>query len=426
MRTQFLYVGLLSMTLAGGLVSAGCSDIHTGQPGDPGGPVKLVRAMVQDDDIAGQGGIGSAIDLLDRVGTPLSVAYECDPDRKPCNVQYLVNGGGTFSCEEDTASTGWTPSATGFRCTDPLNPQNPDGSAVPIPLQPSTGGPGAISGTEIRLVFSKVLNSSEIEEISTDPNLPPGDQLSYSVKSGIVELLGPDGAPVPITVVWDPAGSSTQTSDVIGNPFGSALIIKIGQLVDAMGNPDPAGTTNYDLQEASKYTIVLHSDKIHDRKGNPLADQNGTVLTSDYTIDFTTDVTAPVGGAPDVAALPTDGVIQLSYLHGVEEISATITNADETPAAFKVLAYTDRADDPAKCAANEDPTTVDITAVDDAGAPIAWPAGKYSITVTAKHTNSYGAASTGEASFAVKVDPAAKSVAATSQAAHVTPAQCTS
>src|SRR4051794_17045852 len=166
MRTQFLYVGLLSMTLAGGLVSAGCSDIHTGQPSDPGGPVKLVRVMVQDDDIAGQGGVGSAIDLLDRPGTPLSVAVECNPDSKPCNVQYLVNGSGSFTCEPEDAVTGWEHSKTGFRCTDPLNPINPDGSAKPIPLQPSTGGPGAISGTEIRLVFNKVLNSSELEDIA--------------------------------------------------------------------------------------------------------------------------------------------------------------------------------------------------------------------------------------------------------------------
>ena len=135
MRTQFLYVGLLSMTLAGGLVSAGCDSNHTGQPSDPSGPVKLVRAIIEDDDSASQGSGGErgiATDLLDAKGTPLSTAVECDVDLKPCLTQYNFNfSPPDFSCSADTGM--------GF-CNDPLAPTGTVGIEEPDGL----GGGGGV------------------------------------------------------------------------------------------------------------------------------------------------------------------------------------------------------------------------------------------------------------------------------------------
>src|ERR1700759_2983979 len=101
MRTQFLYVGLLSMTLAGGLVSAGCDSNDTGHPHDPSGPAKLVRIMIMDDDTNSSGGRSYATDLLDTPGSPLTTAVACNDDTAPCIPQFNLNLGGfvpDFSC----------------------------------------------------------------------------------------------------------------------------------------------------------------------------------------------------------------------------------------------------------------------------------------------------------------------------------------
>jgi hypothetical protein len=431
MRTQFLYVGLLSMTLAGGLVSAGCSDIHTGQPKDPGGPVKLVRILVQDDDTSGGGGLATAVDLLDRVGTPLSTARECDPDRKPCNPEFnLAFNPAQFECVDDASPdiTAWPHSSTGFRCTDPLNPQAPDGSPIPVLIQPPVAdAPGGVSGTEIRVVFSKVLNSAEIEDITVDQAAPPGEQLSYKVKDGIVELEGPDGSNIDITRVWDLGGAPINTSDVILNPFGPALVLKVGVLM-SVGEAPPA--PSYSLEPDTKYTVVLNTGAIHDRKGNGLADQFGQPLSGAFRIDFVTEPLAPASATPDVTAkdakIATDDVIQLAYKADVAATPmATVTNADGTPASFAVLAYIDQGAMATMCAANADNTLVDITAVDAAGKPIAWPPGSYIVKVVVTRTNTFNTTTTDTEELKFTVDPAAMTGGDTSQAKHITPAQCT-
>jgi len=394
-----------------------------------------VRVVVQDDDIAGEGGIGSAIDLIDRVGTPLSTAHECDPNRLPCRPEFIIGGGdATFDCAPDDPSkvTGWQNSSTGFRCTDPMNPQNPDGSQRPIPVQPPTGAPGTVSGTEIRLVFNKVLNNSELEDISVDTEKQPGEQLTYTTKPGIVEVLGPDNMPIPTTVVWNSAGSATATSDVIGNPFGPALVIEIGQPVpDAM---DPTSfSPSYVLEEGVKYTIVLHSDKIHDRAGNGLADQDGNPISGDFKIDFTVEDLGPFGGTttPDITAgaddegkfptIATDDVISMTFINGTDALpTVTITDADDKPVAFKILAWNDLSTETCK----PDPTTVDVTAVDDTGKAIAWPVGTYKLIVSAKKTSSFNSVSSFDASWTFTVDPMAKTGGATSQTKKPTPSQC--
>lgn len=148
MRTQFLYVGLLSM-MAGGLVSVGCDDNHTGQLSDPSGPVKLVRLMVQDAEPFGIR--ANAVDLLDTKGSPLSLAVACD-DQNPCLQQFVFKGGNPdFSCTK-----------AGI-CNDPLSPEtNPVTIGVP-----ETGDPGEVAGTQIRFVFDKLLNSS-FETVTID------------------------------------------------------------------------------------------------------------------------------------------------------------------------------------------------------------------------------------------------------------------
>jgi len=62
MRTVFVYVGLLGL-IAGGLVSSGCDDIHIGQKKDPDGPDRMLRIMVQSEEL------GTATDLLDVPGS---------------------------------------------------------------------------------------------------------------------------------------------------------------------------------------------------------------------------------------------------------------------------------------------------------------------------------------------------------------------
>jgi hypothetical protein len=229
-------------------------------------------------------------------------------------------------------------------------------------------------------------------------------------------------------------------------------VIKIGVLLDAMGMPteDPTmGAPNYMLEEGVKYTVVVHTNNIHDRHGNGMADQNGGPLSGDYKIDFTTADLAPFGTpSPDISAgldpktkmlpaIATDEVIQFTFLNGVDENMLTATVASvtedaagmevESAASFVVLAYTDRGKVATKCAANDDPTTVDVTAVNALGIPIPWPVGHYHLVLSAKKTTSFGNVSSYETEpglfdFTVSADPMVMATAA--QADHITPAQC--
>jgi hypothetical protein len=379
MRTQFLYVGLLSM-MAGGLVSAGCDDIHSGQSSDPSGPVKLARIMIQDstncgatgafvDPVSGLSPNGTLTDLLDTKGSPLSFATVCD-DINPCLPQFTIGGSNPdFSC-------------TGGFCNDPIEPL-PTG--VPVP-QGFCGVPGEFAGTQIRFVFNKLLNSS-FETVTIDSTKLPGADKTYMVAAGIVDLVGPDGMSVPSRVVWDPGGSSTLTSDPIFHQFGSALVIK--PLVVLTG-----GVT---------YTLKLDSTKITDRKGNPMADQNGNLVSGTYTKTFTT---APVGlslpityyvqGAPqDVvngASLLPNEVLQLYFNSGIDYTKTTCTVTGPA-GAVNVEWWSDMGDTPtmADCAANFNDQALDIFPIQTAGTPLpgGWPAGDYTVHCTGVD-DSYG------------------------------------
>ena len=73
---------------------------------DPGGPVTLVRIMVQDSQPYGVRGV--AMDLLDTLGSPYSTAVRCDANT-PCVPQFMLGGvAPDVSCTQAGV------------CTDPL------------------------------------------------------------------------------------------------------------------------------------------------------------------------------------------------------------------------------------------------------------------------------------------------------------------
>lgn len=409
MRTQFLNVGLLSMTLAGGLVSAGCSDIHTGQDKDPKGPVKLVRIMVEDDDNVAAGGLSYATDLLDTPDSPLTTAVACDPNTKPCQLQFNLNLGGAspdFSCNEMTG-----------KCNDPLAPT---GS---ITLQPADGAPGTVSGTEFRMVFNKQLDASKIEDITNIPGQLPGSDETYKLKDNVADIIGPDGTAIAADKYWDPAGSPTQTSDVILNPYGPAIVIK-----------PTAG-----LIPGASYKVVLHTAMVTSREGDPVADQFGNVLTSDYSVAFMTGSFSLVSSTPDVTTdptmstpIPTDGVIQFAF--NTNPGAAASVTAMPTPAipGGTIIAYPDDELDPdtMMCVPGMQ-NLLDLTLVDSTTKlPMAWPAGTYSIALTVPSTNTADTSMNFTATLNVTVDATiatgmdAADGSSLSVADHPVPQQC--
>jgi hypothetical protein len=404
MRTQFLYVGLLSMTLAGGLVSAGCDSNHTGQPSDPSGPVKLIRIMVQDDDTSASGGRSVAVDLLDGAGSPLSTAVACNDDLNPCIPEFNFNLGGAvpdFSC------------VSGF-CLDPLQPASPTG---PVKIQVADGSPGSVGGTEIRLVFNKLLNADKIETIMPVAG-PPGSDESYALNDGVADLKGPDGAIVPSVKIWDGGGSPVNTSDIILNPFGPAIVIK------------PMAP----LLAASNYTIVIHSGMIVDRKGNPMADQNGNVVTGDYTRPFTTEGLTVLSANPDITAtgamppvaIPTDAAFEFTFNTNIATTPTIAVTGTNLPAGATILGYPATAADPTAtpptCALAGVPNVEDFTLVDATGKALAWPAGDYTLTPSFAFyiANGDGTSTAYPAGtpFMVTVDPTLATGGDPSQATH--------
>ncbi|MDB4967351.1 MAG: hypothetical protein JWN44_3040 [Myxococcales bacterium] len=355
MRTQFLYVGVLGM-LAGGL-SAGCDDIHAGQSSDPSGPVMLVRLMVQDAEPFGIRGL--ATDVLDTPGSPLSTAVSCDPDLNPCLPQFVLPGGNPdFSCTKGL-------------CNDPLAP-TPGGVAIGIPETPD---PGQVGGSQIRFVFNKILNSS-FETVTIDPTKLPGTEKTYKLAPGIMELDGPDGKAVaPGATYWDPTGSPANTSNPIRTPFGPALVFKPG---------------NY-LAPNVTYTVKLTSSMVTDRKGNPMADQNGQVVSGTYTKTFKTENLSAQASISSVdvegmgATITPDEVIQIGFNSGIDETTVMCDVAKGgTP--VTVEAYSDRGAKPTMtdCGNNQDDLILDIASVSAPGVPADWAEGDYTIHCTGK------------------------------------------
>jgi hypothetical protein len=378
MRTQFLYVGLLGM-MAGGLVSTGCDDIHTGQLSDPSGPVKLIRLMVQDSEpFAQRGGI---VDLLDTKGSPLSTAVACD-DVNPCGPQFTLGGTNPdFSCGK-----------TGF-CNDPLSPEANPVALIGFPV----GDPGEAGGTQIRFVFNKLLNSS-FETVTIDPSKTAGsNDKKFALAKGVAELDDPMGMPVALFpgsatggwgAYWDPTGSPLVVADPVRTAFGPAIVLKPADM----------------LAPNVTYTAKLTASMVTDRKGNPMADQNGNVVAGTYTKTFKTEniqnTTAAIGGtdvtAKGGAMIAPNDVLSLNFNAHIDETSVMCTVAQgSTP--VTVLAFSERGSDPTMCAKpamgmvgapNDDTvllifpssSTDAVTATPTTG----WAAGDYTIHCTGK------------------------------------------
>jgi hypothetical protein len=188
-------------------------------------------------------------------------------------------GLGDFTCRDSVCNDPLKSPATGA-------PLNPDIEAVPampaMPAKPpmpamgctpatpamppteATEGEPAVPGVSIRIVVSKLLDASKITSDGT--HLLPGvaDLIDESTGQAIPldELNG----------IWDPGGTPDFTSDPILSPFGPAIQLS------------PLG-----LIHSNEYTVVIHPGLIQDRHGNPLADQNGNLLTADLKLKFTSE-----------------------------------------------------------------------------------------------------------------------------------------
>ena len=313
---------LVAVALA--VAAVGCDPSNS----DPGGPVVLERIMVQDAHPFGVRGV--AMDLLDTAGSPLSTAVRCDANR-PCVTGFLLGGvEPDFSC---------TPAGT---CSDPL-------AAGLAPLTPpETHRTGEAGGTQLRLVFNKVLSS----------NNAAGD---------VLEVDDATGAKVAGDAYYDPSGGAS-SSDPVRSPYGPALVFKPAAPFDAQ----------------AQYTIKINAALVSDRSGNPMADQSGTPVSGTYTKTFTTEslLLLPQTTLTDIAAttpvsIRSDEILQLSFNAPAAASTSCTATSGGLPVAVK--SYAEAGADTAKCAA-ADATLLDIVAVDALGAPTDWPAGDYSVS----------------------------------------------
>src|SRR4051812_2104872 len=132
---------------------------------------------------------GAAMDLLDTPGSPYTTALKCDANN-PCQASFLLGG----------VSPDFTCTAAGT-CNDPL-------AAGLAPLTPpATHRTGEAGGTQLRVVFNKVLSTET-----------PAEQ--------VLELDDAAGARVAGDTYYDLSGSPTVSADPVRSPFGPALVFK--------------------------------------------------------------------------------------------------------------------------------------------------------------------------------------------------------
>lgn len=215
-----------------GLTQIGCDNTTAGQLSeDPNAP-RLVRIMIQDD--AAMMGRGLAVDLLSTTpGASCSDIYPC-PAPIACGSLY-----GHYIVEEQPT------------CHDPQSV---------LEVMPPIGIPALLGGSQIRLVFSKLLN----------PNIDTLDQDAgvYLLPAGLISLFEGEEE-VMVDSFYDVGGSPDVTSDPVGTPFGPALVMK----------------PYLPLHAASTYTIRIDPTMIVDRKGQMALDSAGNALPSSF--DFT-------------------------------------------------------------------------------------------------------------------------------------------
>lgn len=320
-----MHYKLLALTLA--VAAVGCGDDSTH---DPSGPVQLMRIMVQD--AQPQGIRGVAMDLLDTPGSPLSLATPCDATHA-CTV--------IFTLEHQSPDVSCTAAGT---CTDPLA-----AGAAPL-IPPATGHQGEMGGTQLRLVFSKLLSST----------IKPSD---------VLEVDDATGTAVPGTALFDPSGSVTLSSDLILIPYGPALVFK----------------PNAPFAAGAQYTIKVNASLVADRAGNPMADEKGNVVTGTYTKSFTTEglLLLPQTTLSNVTkaglTVTPDEILQLGF--NAPAASTTTCTAMTGGAPVTVKAYAEAGADAANCAA-ANATLLNVVAVDGTGAPVDWAAGDYTVSCT--------------------------------------------
>ncbi len=318
---------LVALTFS--IVAAGCGSDSSSS--DPPGPVKLMRIMVQDSQPFGARGV--AMDLLDTPGSPLSTAVACDATHQ-CAMTYLIQQvAPDVSCSSGV-------------CNDPI------AAAATAPLiPPATGRQGEAGGTQLRLVFNKLLPST----------ISPSD---------VLEVDDAAGNRVAGQSIWDPTGSPVVSSDLIFIPFGPALVFK------------PTAP----FQASTQYTIKVNAALVTDRQGNPMADQNGAVIAGTFTKSFTTESLAflPQTTLTDVTksgavTLTPDDILQLGFNAPAAGSTSCTATTGGAPVALK--AYAEAGASTAGCA-TANATFLDIVAVDGTGAPTDWAAGDYTVSCT--------------------------------------------
>ena len=308
------------------LVAVGCG---SEAPSEPSGPVKLVRIMVQDSQPNGARGV--AMDLLDTPGSPLSTAVACDSNN-PCVADYLLQRvAPDFSCNAGV-------------CNDPIAA----GPLAPL-VPPATGRQGEVGGTQLRVVFNKLLQDSIMPDAALEIDDAAGNRVAGET-------------------TWDPTGLPNISSDLILIPYGPALVFK------------PTAP----FEASQEYSIKIASPLVMDRSGDPMADQNGNVVSGTYTKTFTTEglMMLPQTSLTDVTkagavTLTPDEILQLGFnAPAAPSTTCTVMNGG-APVAVK--AYAEAGASTAGCA-TANATFLDVVAVDGAGAPADWAAGDYTVS----------------------------------------------
>jgi hypothetical protein len=372
MRTQFVpYVRLIGL-IAGGLVgAAGCDNVTAGTSGDPPGPVKLVRVLIQDGASSGSAR-KFAVDLLEK--DPLT---PCD-DVNICTAQYAIQG--TYPGANCSAPAGMSGT-----CVDPL--LVPKGG---VPIEPAVGT--AKGGVAIRIVFNKLLLDSTVNN--------PVDMGLATFIDGVAELIGPDGTTkVPCDKFWDLAGSPDFTSDVIKSPFGPAIVLK----------------PQAELAPNTNYTVRLHPSTLKDREMNSPVDSSGTPLPDPYDQTFKTEnIKLRASKSYPTAYTPTPTIAPnevLSFLFWGPIVaspkgdsSVVMLNVMSGPlTAAQILAYTKTTVDPTMMCNTSSGKGVwlYLTPAPAASPATQWPAGDYTLSFTLTDPTGAGSYTSPALSFTV-------------------------
>jgi hypothetical protein len=306
------------------LVAGGCDSVDVGRLPDDPGPPRLVRILVQDEDFSGAGR-GLITDLLNTA-----------PDLA-CDEVNVCPAALRVSCSIADGETAGL-------CVDPTKPFN---------TPASVGLPVELGGTQLRLVFSKLLAL----ELPAAVEGPDG--------ASIARLSTADGD-VPVVRYFDPAGSPTETTDpVYLEPYGPALVLK----------PEAP------LTAATTYTLTIDPAKLVDRAGQALASDPAGPIRTTYT--FTTEALYPVAASPDVltstsAAIAPNTVIQLELNAAAVEAGAAVEVRDASGAPVATLVWLDRAD-AEDCEGSLSPRLLDVVRLSVTGAPEPWAPGAYTI-----------------------------------------------